>query len=366
MKKKRHNLYYTLISTLLFVACSGDEEVIAFQPTVISIPFAVCETSGTTSSPSPLPPASMHTQRSTGDPGVMVDLPAPRYLYVWLDYVDDGDQHHIHYYTESDIATSWVKHNDDPERWVYQHEVQLPGGTTLKDYSTLQVYAIASQHPLSLPSSVTSPANLSSLTSAVLDLSSWEHSTAAAYSYALGNLYSTPLSLMGGGDSDAAAAGLSGAFLNNGTYTVINDDDEISFLEDDRPTRLYHCAAKADFKWEVAEALQPAVSVSTITLSDLPTQLRVFAPTHNLAASASCSLLAISGAVNPLTIGNKWLGREYAYVLQPPTTSSADDGKLKYNVSFTGGHLAVADRYSSPATNPVFTTWYRINADIKP
>lgn len=354
MKNSLQNIL--AISVLLFVACTSDEEERAFQTTVLTIPFAVFDTS--------VNPLSESGARSTGDPGVMEKLPAPQYLYVW---VTKGDRVLA---KEVINTSSWTKKAADavPERWEYEHTVDLGKDVVLAEGATVQVYAIAAQHPLTLPECTTRTA----LDGITLDLSSWQNSDEASHSWALGNLYSTPLALMGYGNADAA--GVDGTLLHNGTYTVHRSGFQVT-LTGTKPVRLYHCAAKADFKWEVVEDNRPGVKMQSITVKGLPTKLKVFEPTHNPAPTSEsttyydCNLLASSGAVNPLTDDNCWLGREYAYILQPPTTTSPDDGQLTYSVTFTGRSSDEknhpADQTTSPATNPVFTTWYRVNADIK-
>lgn len=371
MKNSLQNIL--AISVLLFVACTSDEEERAFQTTVLTIPFAVFDTS--------VNPLSDTEARSTGDPGVMEKLPAPQYLYVW---VTEGDR--ILDIYKNEVKTSyeaintsssfWDKKMSEellPERWEGKHTIDLGKDVVLADRATVQVYAIASQYPLEEVwfSGIDSPAKLKNLT---FSLASWRNSTPVEHSYALGNLYSTPLALMGYGNDDATAAHLAGALLHNGSFTVHKSGFQVT-LKGTKPVRLYHCAAKADFKWEVVEDNRPGVKIQSITVKGLPTKLKVFEPTHNPAPTSEsttyydCSLLAPSGAVNPLTDDNCWLGREYAYILQPPTTTSPDDGQLTYSVTFMGrssddkNHPAA--QTTSPATNPVFTTWYRVNADIK-
>lgn len=351
---KYYPLHTLIISMLLLVACASDEEERALHTEVLTLPITVCTPTAT--------PLSSPAVRSTGDPGIWEPLPAPQYLYVWMV---KGDEVILHTKYEN-IATNWQKHTDDPARWDCNLHIELSSGIALNNADVIQFFFIASRHALD-DAWLTDLTTRSLLEDLTLDLSTWQNASAADHSWALGNLYSTPLALMADGNSDATAAGIIGSDdrLHNGTYTVNKVGRDIS-LANPRPTRLYHCAAKADFKWEVANALQPAVSVSTITLNGLPTQLKVFEPTHNPdSPTGSCPLLAASNAVNTLTPGNKWLGREYAYVLQPPTTTSDSDGKISYDVTFTGGHTTVSDQTTSPATNPVFTTWYRINADIQ-
>lgn len=383
----RSLLLYILPLTALLAACTNDAEQPAPQRVVLSLPIAVCET--------PTDDAVARDGRTTGDPGISSLLPAPTHLYLWIDVTDGSSQRHLCYAAYDYIAPSnWYEVTDAPHRWECRRTLELPEGIAPKDGTTLQIYAIASQDDLS--SSITALNNslglndtppqavdysaerLTKLQSATLDLASWCDTDAATHSRALGNLYSTPLALMGNGNADATAAGITtDELLKNGTYTVVNNGGTMR-LEEVHPTRLYHCAAKADFKWEVPSNLQPGVKVQSITLTGLPTQLRVFEPTHNPAlggghTACSCPLLGASTAdpapVNLLTPGNQWLGREYAYVLQPPTTVSPADGVLSYNVTFTGrtpDEKNTLNGLSSPAaTNPVFTTWYRVSADIQ-
>lgn len=358
MKNSLRNIL--AISVLLFVACTSDEEERAFQTTVVNIPFVVHDTS--------VNPLSDTGARSTGDPGVMEDLPAPRYLYIW---VVEGSRVLA---TERKDDMSWTRKVQEdvlPERWETDaYSIDL-GKVKLNSGATLQVYAIASQDELD-SSWLSGLTTVDALQAATFPLSSWQNADEASHSKALGNLYSTPLALMGEWNSDAA--GLTPSLLNNGTFIVQKSGSQIT-LQSTQPVRLYHCAAKADFKWEVVEANRPGVKIQSITVTGLPTKLKVFEPTHNPAPTSEsttyydCNLLAASGAVNKLTEDNCWLGREYAYILQPPTTTSPDDGQLTYSVTFTGRSSDdknhPADKTTSPATNPVFTTWYRINADIK-
>lgn len=376
-----------LIAAAFQAACTNDAEQPAPQRVVLSLPIAVCET--------PTDDAALRDGRSTGDPGVSPLLPAPTFLYIWIDMTDGSSQRRLCFTKEDNIAPSnWQEFTDVIHRWECRRLLELPEGIALKDGTTLQIYAIASQDDLStnitalntplgltgeLPQIVDyTAARLAALQSATFDLASWCDTDAATHSRALGNLYSTPLALMGNGNADATAAGITtDELLKNGTYTVVNNGGTMR-LEEVHPTRLYHCAAKADFKWEVPANLQPGVKVQSITLTGLPTQLRVFEPTHNPAlggdhTACSCPLLGASttdpAPVNILTPGNQWLGREYAYVLQPPTTVSTADGILSYDVTFTGrtpDSKNTLNGLSSPAaTNPVFTTWYRVSADIQ-
>lgn len=380
---KRSILY--IFSALLFAACSNDEAERVVSPDAYNITVAVCDAPS-----SPL-------ARTTGDPGIDTDLTPPNYLYIWAQTTLENGQQRLFYQEITNAQSGWKRQNG-PERWSRTQGIGLPSDVTLKPNSTVQVYIIAACNDLS--SAIQSGINtalgitpdagtktgaidlpaadvatkMEKLQNGELDLSAWCTTTDATRSTALGNLYSTPIALMGGGNSEAQAIGIEYALLQNGTYTVTDNAGGSPVFTEVHPTRLYHCAAKADFKWKVDETLRPGVAISTLTIKGLPTQLKVFQPAHNPAPSVahpaySCLLLAASNAVNPLDDGNRWIGREVAYVLQPPTTTAANDGMLTYDVTFTGRTPAeknnAPDNLSAPATNPVFTTWYRVSADVE-
>ena len=127
------------------------------------------------------------------------------------------------------------------------------------------------------------------------------------------------------------------------------------------PVRLYHCAAKYDFTWEVAAALQGTTSLSSITLRNLPTTCRVFQPTQNPAGTATRTVIGNAEADNRLTPANQWIGRAYTYALQPPA------GTVDYTVTFAGSASRPQKEASfTPALlNDTYTGWYRIIANIE-
>ncbi len=65
-------------------------------------------------------------------------------------------------------------------------------------------------------------------------------------------------------------------------------------------------------------------------------------------------------AINP---GNKWIGREYFYALQPSSS------KIEYTVEFesidgTTTKAPVNASFAPAVPSSVFTGWYRINATV--
>lgn len=376
---------YTLWG-LLFLACAGDAEEYAPEASVVTIPIEVCDDAT----------SLFYTRANPGDPGVTNRLPKPAYLYIWAEIEtteDPSPQIAYWHITITPPSSFWTEQSD---RLQGKHTVEVPGGKTLKTNSRMQVYIIASKQNLDDEllefnknifgeENFTAPAQANAIMARgttdpkladlckglAIDLSAWCTTTSVDHSAALRDLYSTPTALAGDGTDDGKSLG-NPTLLHNGTYTVVKKESDLAL--DGTPTRLYHCAAKADFKWEVPEANQATTKLATITLTGLPTTLKVFDPTHNPAPTspgASCLLLGdpnadgapAAGYVNPLNVGNWWIGREVAYVLQPPVPVP---GNVSYTVTFAAPPEKTAVNATTPsATNPVFTTWYRTIADVK-
>lgn len=186
----------------------------------------------------------------------------------------------------------------------------------------------------------------------------------------LRDLYSTPVAHDGKHDDRNITNGL--ILYNDVDYAA----ESISVLHGD--VRLYHVAAKYDFKWEVAMALQSTTAVERITVSGLPTECLLFSPATN-SASAPTNSYVIGGAAaeaaapkinngvaQPINAGNKWIGREHFYALQ---TAS---GSVVYTVDFEdvdgaapGVRRASVNQTFTPYDkNDIFTGWYRINATV--
>ncbi len=61
----------------------------------------------------------------------------------------------------------------------------------------------------------------------------------------------------------------------------------------------------------------------------------------------------------PINPGNKWIGRQYIYALQPATAD------INYRVTFEGGRAAASRTFDVTNPNTLFTGWYRIIATAK-
>lgn len=361
-------------------ACSSDDidektDTPAAVRHTFSIPLAITE-------------ERTPVSRATGDPGIDPEPHAPSLVYIWADVTlsdpDGGNEEQaILFQNYNTTPDRWDYINDDPlhpdDRYVLTTQSRVVfdiGRQVLKTGTTVGIYAIATDQPLPLPSAlqedkVAATADIrQQLRTLTLDLSGWSAATPALHSAALGGLYSTPLPLKAAFSYTYPTAPTDVQRLNAEHCGIYVADDQGSINEQAAATRLYHCAAKVDFKWEVAAALQRTTAVSTITLSGLPTQLNVFTPTQNPVGTATCPLVAPTAAVHLTSPGNQWIGREYAYVLQPPTTAATTDGIITYGVTFSnpdGGSVrtAISGAKTGAATNTTFTTWYRVNAEIK-
>ncbi len=123
---------------------------------------------------------------------------------------------------------------------------------------------------------------------------------------------------------------------------------------------LYHVAARVDFTWEVPAANQATQSVTSITVTGLPTQCCIFDPTHNPAPTGEGGTAIIN-----TTPGNKWIGRECVYVLQP-NVDAPTEGKIQYTVDKLTGTDPALTFTPTQALDPLFTGWYRIIANVEP
>lgn len=301
-----------------------------------------------------------------GDPGEDPTLPTPQFVYVWAEptFADGNKTMMLQRLTPQSAEWTW-----DNQLGCYRLNALVTfncGKREMMPNTDIPIYAIASCQDLSgtlIPTDLlqeeTTAKSISDLKEMEWDLSAWQMSSDREHSNALRDLYSTPIALESEQQLTTDETGL----VNSPGGTV----------------RLYHCAAKVDLKWEVAAydaqgakdydatlALQQQTAVETLTLSGLPTTLKVFAPTENPAGRATCPLLAATGAVEQTTPGNQWIGRAVAYVLQPAVPAT-----IPYSVTFsnpssaTGTVRASVSSQTPEATNTSFTTWFRVNAQIK-
>ncbi len=305
-----------------------------------------------------------------GDPGKDPTLAAPTYVYVWAEptLVKGGKTLMMQKFILQPTEWTW-----DNTLGCYRLNALVKfdcGKREMTPNTGIPIYALASR--LNLKGLIgqdflqeeTTTKSTDELKQMEWDLSTlqtaWQTNSARELSNALRDLYSTPIAL----ESDQQLTTDETGFVNSPGGTI----------------RLYHCAAKVDMKWEVAVydaegakdydatlALQQQTAVESITLSSLPTKLRVFAPTENPTGTATtCTLLSPDAtSVEQTTPGNRWIGRAVAYVLQPAVPAPIPYEVTFSNPSGTGTVKAAVSSQTPEATNTSFTTWFRVNAQIK-
>ena len=356
----------------LLAACSDDDTTQEMQTVTMTIPIEVYSSNNEVTS----------RAASQGDPGNDVVFEQPLYLYVYACvHEKDGSSSSYELLTETitpassgedDSKTKWTLMGEDTkdERWTKNVDVTFKitkefDGTDNSKVS--RVYAIASREDLGsngknlLPTTYTRTTDKSTVESMTLDLSGFT-------SDQLKDIYSTPLGQNDNGviksttNSSSSSSSSSGTTSSNVTLTCST-------------VRLYHVAAKVDFTWEVASDKQSTTELASITCTDLPTTCKVFEPTENPTQDGSgnptntgtCLVLGdknTTGVVNEVNAGNKWLGRAYAFMLQPPST-----GKINYKVTYCGSANKTATKSSitpdQTTYSKVFTGWYRIVATVE-
>lgn len=343
-----HTLIPTLMGVLL-ASCSSEEPVGAKQGLRLSVPVQLVTSN-----------VFEATSRVTGDPGLDDELAPPSNLYLFA-WVQTASSAYELYYTAVTGLTpaDWTytlgsTTEDADSRYQFKTVLDLPFQSSViaANHGDLigRIYAIATQRALSETElqTIISP-NTSVLASAesvelsaspdaglrnaTLSLADWS-------SDELRDLYSNPL----------ADTGTDANQIGNGQIVC---DSSLSIRARCGTVRLYHCAAKVDFKWEMDASLRDSESVNRIVIRDLPTSCKLFAPTDNPAAETD-------NVTIPTATDTKWTGREYRYVLQPPT------GAISYSVYFNQGRVPTSKVFSPVIVNRTFTGWYRIVARITP
>lgn len=334
-----------LLTLAVLTACSADNAGEPASTVTIDIPVEIYSANAATT-----------RAADQGDPGNDASLQAPKYLYVYA-YVSEteGSNHELltqrFTFTDKEVATAWTKRdaNTTSERWVKNVRVTFEIARTFNNsLGSSRVYAIASRDDLSgvLPTDMSSYTTKDALEALTADLSGFTSSQ-------LKDIYSTP-------KNDQSSPVLS---TDNGIIMSNNNTLTCSTV------KLYHVAAKADFTWEVPESLRKTVALQRIKCTGLPTTCKIFEPTDNpTTATASSVVLDVANSTdNPAFVvneGNKWLGRAYAYVLQPPSP-----GTINYTVTYGGSSLRQDTTGSITPSNDayshVFTGWYRVIAEVK-
>lgn len=326
-----------LLALAVLAACSSDNDDTATREVTLDVPIEIYS--------GDLP--SQSRAASQGDPGNDAELQAPLYLYVYA-YVSEnnGSSHELlsntfDFTQITDGSDGWtlVDSGTQNERWQKNLRVTFTISATFDTTDgRSRVYAIASRTPLADKLTNITATNITSkdaLEGVTVDMSS-------ITSDQLKDIYSSPA-------NDQTSNG-----------SIIGNSKGITCST----VKLYHVAAKVDFTWEVAEDLQSTVELKKISCTGIPTTCAIFKPTENPTTAATSTVYVLSDdATNKpavaTTPGNKWIGRAYAYMLQPPSP-----GTINYTVEYGGksntiGSITPGDSYSN-----VFTGWYRVVANV--
>ena len=348
-----------LLMALTFVGCSSDDDEQSGQEVTLTIPIEIYSANPEVQS------SDAKTRVSQGDPGNDVVFKEPLYLYIYACVYENGTTSTHELLTDTigpvpsgkdDSKTKWTLKEEDTQDEHWEKNVAVTFKIQ-KEFDATQgvsrVYAIASRVHLGvggkkvLPTNYNRDTDKSTVEAMTLDLSAFT-------SDELKDIYSTPL-----GDT------------NNGVITSTTNNNVTTLTCS--AVRLYHVAAKVDFTWEVASKIQSTTELASITCTGLPTTCKVFEPTNNPTGTGSCIVLGTSSSsststtpspsdpVNEVNAGNKWLGRAYAFMLQPPT------GEISYTVTYNGSAKKTDTKTSiTPTTlNDKFTGWYRVIATVE-
>ena len=367
-----HNISLTLLAVLALAGCTSDEVERLERTVTMTIPIEVYSSNNEVTS----------RAASQGDPGNAVVFEQPLYLYVYACVGETDASSKATYellykefvhpsksgQTVDDYSPyNWTLVDEDTknERWTKDVDVTFKISTALTGES--RVFAIASRDDLSKVLSKTYTNNSSqtgtdlrsNVEAMTLNLSDFT-------SAQLRDIYSTPLD-----------------DTNNGVITSTTNNNNVTTLTCST-VRLYHVAAKVDFTWEVASDKQSTTELASITCTGLPTTCKVFEPTENPTQDGSgnptntgtCLVLGTksssststtpspSDPVNEVNAGNKWLGRAYAFMLQPPST-----GEINYTVTYSDSANKKATTSSitpdQTTYSKVFTGWYRVVATVE-
>ncbi len=320
-----------------------------------------------------------------GDPGVDDALPAPSNVYVF-SYIKKSDDAYEYIFAKKEglTADDWVQQDSGTlqSRYCLKNDFELalnvPDPKTCTDGDELgRTYAIASNRTLSEAElkaivgtdyeailSSDESVEFDAVKGAAIDaqLENAEFSTDGWTSPEFRDLYSTPFN-DATFDTDSIKNGR--IMYLPGLY-IISD-----FVQG--AVRLYHTAARIDFQWEVAEALWGTTAIKSITVNNLPTMCKVFKPVQNTATGEAGNparpyTIDKDNTVNPINPGNKWIGRQCFYALQP------SDATINYTVTFEDVNTTDGEPVRSPKTltftppsplHSVYTGWYRILATVE-
>lgn len=345
-----------LLTALLLAACSGSDDPAVQEPSVtLTVPIELVVSN-----------RQVAGTRTTGDPGLDDELSPPAHLYVFA-WVYGADGNYTVYYTHRDglTSTDWTytlgtDSEDASARYRLNEKLVIPSVVSVKQSNdgdqVGRIYAIATNKELTaeqLKTIAGSYASVVTATPGTDDISTGSFDTSPDYTLAqatiplgdwtsddLRDLYTTPYA-----DPNKDNQG-----VGNG-YIVYDSSSANKILCG--TVRLYHCAAKVDFTWEMDASLRASTSVNSIVISDLPTSCTLFAPTNNPDDIYKEETITTD-------VGSQWTGREYRYVLQPSI------GDITYSVYFNGDREPTSKTFSPVTIDRVFTGWYRVVAKIVP
>ncbi len=363
-------LLYIFSLLVLLTACSEDEAVAPQAEETITLEIPIYWT-----------PEVGGTERGgrVGDPGVDDECPTPPNIYIFTWLKEDETKYLLHYDKKENLRKeAWIPADDRSGSYMladnYSFVLRLPTPYNYNyenGYQVGRTYAIATGDGCHLTdeqvrnitgfditageTAETTIDILNRLENALLDTGEWTRNSFYR------DLYSTPHNddteyLNGKFQTDGGIK--EEYFIKNGyiIYSTEIDPKNRSVFHGD--VHLYHAAAKIDFQWEVAADLRSTTAIESITVTGLPTTCRIFRPTQNPSDAATQSL-----AIND---GNRWIGREYCYQLQPA------NGAISYSVAFKDvdgdgtKKDAITPIFPKPVPfNEVFTGWYRIVATVK-
>ncbi len=348
----------SLLVAVALTACSTDEHDIPSPAphTHLTVPVEIHVDN-----------ASLFQNRATGDPGIDKVLPPPTHLYLFSWIKLSGENYQLIHTAHNFLSENWVYLSPSETTSRYRLLVYIPLEFTYDQLESAvgeqvgRTYAVASTRALTGDQliSIVGTTRAAAITSAGIPLG-LSSSPDADLRQALVNfagwtstdfrdLYSSPADDTG---SDP-----------NG-YIISNSSEKVDLTHSD--IRLYHAAAKFDFTWEVDKTLQATTALQSITVNNLPTQCTMFAPAKNPTNAPTMELaISESNADAPLNPGNKWIGRECIYGLQPRQADGGAD--ISYEVAFANNARPNASRLFEVETpNIMYTSWYRIIATVKP
>ncbi len=381
-----------LLATLLAVACTENEIPSPQQPATqgVEVPIFLHTNS-----------YADQTRSITGDPGMDKTDILPEHFYVFACLQTSASQWEVHFvkHTNTDkTGTSndihWTYNEDKPlDTWweitntgqskftlqFNDYHAGLASGTVVghiyaivtdKPLTEGQIYQISNGKLYKDKEDSTTPIENNTTVTTISGLSSEDVEKIKNAAVTFGadisaggtawtsddyrHLYSSPANHTGVGSKDVRYGDIEVQDGTDGNKTLVSGE-----------VHLYHAAAKVDFTWEVRSDLQATTKINAVTVTNLPTQCKIFDPTHNPTTNSNGS---IGFTTN---IGNQWIGRQSVYVLQPSVAAPDDtpagkSGIINYTVTKNNTVSAVKDfEPTNTALSTLYTGWYRILAKVE-